>query len=186
MTTYIALLRGINLGQRKRIAMGDLRELIASLGHENVRTHIVSGNVIFDSSRSSVPQLESQIEDAIRDRFRLEVRVLVRTADELAAIVDGNPFPDAADHGSQMFALILDRNPDKERFDRINPATYRPEEFRLGDRVIYAWYKRGLQGSRLARMLSDKRLDVTITARNWNTITKLLELATEPEMEGDA
>ena len=72
---------------------------------------------------------------------------------------------------------MLDRNPNRERIDAIDPAAYAPEQFRLGDRVIYAWYKDGLTRSKLAGALSDKRLGVTATARNWNTATKLLELA---------
>jgi uncharacterized protein (DUF1697 family) len=159
--------------------MAELRDLLGSLDYENVRTHILSGNAIFTSRRRSASGLEKEIERATRDRFKLDVRVLVRTADELAAIVDGNPFPGAADQGSRLFALFLDRNPDRERIDAIDPAAFEPEEFKLGDRVIYAWYKRGLQGSKLAGALSDKRLGVTSTARNWNTVTKLLELARE-------
>jgi len=177
MTTYIALLRGINLGPRNKIAMADLRELLGELGHDNVRTHILSGNAIFTSRRRSVPRLEAEIERAIRDGFKLDVRVLIRTADELATIVERNPLPEAASNGSRYFVLFLDRNPDRERIDAIDPAAYTPEQFSVGDRVIYAWYKDGLTGSKLAGALSDKRLGVTATARNWNTTTKLLELA---------
>jgi hypothetical protein len=84
MPTYVALLRGINIGPRNKIAMADLRELLGSLGHEGVRTHILSGNAIFTSRCRSAQRLEADLEKAIRERFELDIRVLVRTADELA------------------------------------------------------------------------------------------------------
>ena len=179
MPTYIALLRGINLGPRNKIAMADLRDLLVSLGLENVRTHILSGNVIFTSRRRSAARLEGSIERAMRQRFAFDIRVLVRTVDELAGVVEGNPLPEAAPDGSRLFLLFLDRQPDRDRIEAIDPADYQPEEFRIGDRVIYVWFKFGLQASKLAGMLTDKRLGVAVTNRNWNTVTRLLELARE-------
>ena len=177
MTTYIALLRGINLGARNKIRMADLRELVEGLGHKNVRTHILSGNVIFESRRRGVAKLEKDLEKAIEKRFGFDVRVLIRTADELAGIVERNPLTHATGEGARLFVLFLDKNPRPERLEAIEPDAFKPEEFALGDRVIYAWFRQGLQGSKLAGALSDKRLGVTITNRNWNTVTKLLELA---------
>jgi uncharacterized protein (DUF1697 family) len=179
MPTYVALLRGINLGPRNKIAMADLRELLRSLDFENVRTHILSGNAILTTRRRSASRLETLIQRAIKKRFQLDVRVLVRTVDQLAEIVGGNPLPEATQHGARLFILFLDRNPDRDTIEAIDPADFEPEEFRVGDRVIYAWFKQGLQGSKLAAALSDKRLGVTVTNRNWNTVTKLLELARE-------
>jgi uncharacterized protein (DUF1697 family) len=176
MTTYVALLRGINLGSRNKIRMADLRELVEGLGHEKVRTHILSGNVLFESRRRGVKALEDELERAIRKRFGFEVAVLVRTAEELADIVEHNPLPHATAEGARLFVLFLDRNPSGERLAEIDPDDFAPEEFAVGDRVIYAWYRQGLQGSKLAGALADKRLGVTMTNRNWNTVTKLLEL----------
>lgn len=177
MTTYVALLRGINLGPRNKIAMADLRGLLDGLGHGEVRTHILSGNAIFTSNRRSIPRLEAEIEQAIRTRFGLDIAVLVRTRDELAAVVDGNPFPAAKRNPSHCFAIFLDKNPSKARLEAMDPATYAPDEIRLGGRVIYAWLPNGVQGSKVLGLLTDKRLGVTTTNRNWNTTTKLLELA---------
>jgi uncharacterized protein (DUF1697 family) len=181
--TYVALLRGINLGPRNKIAMADLRDLLVSLGLENVRTHILSGNVIFASRRRSASRLEGLIERGIRRRFGFEIRVLVRTVDELTSVVDDNPLAEAAPDGSRLFVLFLDRQPDRDRLAAIDPADFRPEEFRVGDRAIYAWFRYGLQGSKLAQALTDKRLGVAVTNRNWNTVTKLLELARETQAE---
>jgi uncharacterized protein (DUF1697 family) len=176
-TTFIALLRGINLGPRNKIAMADLRELLEGLGHGDVRTHILSGNAIFTSTRRSPARIATDIERAIEERFGLDIAVLVRTRDELAAAIDANPFPGAKGEPSHCFALFLSENPDRGKLDAIDPATYKPDEFRLGDRVIYTWLPNGLQGSKVFAVLSDKRLGVTTTNRSWNTTTKLLELA---------
>jgi uncharacterized protein (DUF1697 family) len=175
--TYIALLRGINIGPRNKIRMADLRELVESLGHEDVRTHILSGNVLFESRRRGVRALERQLEQGIERRFGFDVRVLIRTRDELATIVQHNPLPHATGEGARLFVLFLDRQPAKDRLEAIDPDAFKPEEFAIGDRVIYAWFRQGLQGSKLAQALSDKRLGVVVTNRNWNTVTKLLELA---------
>ena len=179
MPTYIALLRGINLGPRNKIAMADLRELLQSLGLESVRTHILSGNVIFTSRRRSIPRLERQIERAIKQRFGHEIRVLIRTADELTAVVHDNPLAERATDGSQLFALFLERDPDPKRIEAIDADAFAPERFHLGDRVIYALVRQGVQGSKLFGALSDKRLGVAMTNRAWNTVTKLVELSKE-------
>lgn len=180
MTTYVALLRGINLGSRNKIRMADLRELVEGLGHGNVRTHILSGNVLFESRRKDAQRLERDLATAIKKRFGFDVAVLVRTAAELQRIVKKNPLGGATAEGNRLFVLFLDRNPAKDRLDAIDPKAFAPEEFAVGDRVIYAWYRQGLQGSKLAGALSDKRLGVTATNRNWNTVTKLVELAERP------
>jgi uncharacterized protein (DUF1697 family) len=177
MTTYVALLRGINIGSRNKIRMADLRALVESLGHENVRTHILSGNVLFDCRRRGVKALEDDLEKAIKERFGFDVAVLIRTADELEEVVRKNPLTHATGDGARLFVLFLDRKPPKDRLGKIDPKAYEPEEFALGDRVIYAWYRQGLQGSKLSGALSGERLGVTMTNRNWNTVTKLAELA---------
>lgn len=177
MTTYLALLRGINLGPRNNIRMADLRELVESLGHKNVRTHILSGNVLFESHRRDTRRLERELEKAINERFGFNIAVLVRTRDELEEIVRKNPLPHATQEGRRLFLLFLSKNPSRDRIREIDAEAYKPEEFEVADRAIYAWFRQGLQGSRLAGALSDKRLGVTVTNRNWNTVTKLLELA---------
>jgi uncharacterized protein (DUF1697 family) len=177
LATYIALLRGINLGPRNKIAMADLRALLEELGLGDVRTHILSGNAIFRSSSRSAARLATDIERAIERRFGFDIAVLVRTREELTAVVEANPFPKAKGDPSRCFALFLSANPDRERIDRIDRAACAPDEFRLGDRVIYTWLPNRLQGSKVFALLSDNRLGVTTTNRSWNTTTKLLELA---------
>ncbi len=177
MTTYIALHRGINLGSRNKIAMADLRSLLSELGHGAVRTHILSGNAIFTRSRRSAPRIAAEIERAIEKRFGLDIAVLVRTRDELAAVVEANPFPAARHVRSQCFAIFLSENPAKAKLDALDPDACAPDQIRLGNRVIYAWLPNGVQASKVLGLLTDKRLGVTTTNRNWNTTTRLLELA---------
>ena len=177
MPTYIALLRGINLGPRNKIAMPELRELLAGLGHEAVRTHILSGNAIFTSRRRTVQPLEAEMERAIGERFGLDIRVQIRTAEELAAIVANNPLPAATAHGDRYFVVFLDRDPDAGTIAAIDATAFAPDEFHLGDRVIYAWYQSGFLESKLVGVLTDRRLGVSTTTRNWNTVTRLLALA---------
>jgi uncharacterized protein (DUF1697 family) len=177
MGVYVALLRGINIRQNNRIAMADLRELVGSLGHENVRTHILSGNVVFSSKKRSAKAIAAELEKAIDKRFGLKVAVIVRTQDELAKVIEANPFRDGTRYGSRYYAIFLSENPTKERVRAIDAAAFEPEKVAFGERVIYAWYVRGLQASKLAGELSDRKLGVTTTARNWNTVTKLLEIA---------
>jgi uncharacterized protein (DUF1697 family) len=177
MPTYIALLRGINLGPRNKIAMADLRALLEELGHGSVRTHILSGNAIFTTSRRNTPRLQLEIERAIKRRFGFDIAVLVRTAAELAKVVEANPFPAAKRDPSRCFAIFLSEDPPKTKLDALDPEAYKPDEIRLGDRVIYAWLPNGVQGSKVLGLLTDKRLGVTTTNRNWNTTTKLLEMA---------
>lgn len=176
MPTFVALLRGINLGPRNKIAMADLRDLLRSLGHEEVRTLILSGNAVFTSRRRGAPALEREMEGAIRERFGFDIRVLIRTADELAAVVAANPFPAPTGDG-RIYALFLERDLDPERIAAIDPATVEPDRFALGDRVIYVSLTGSLLESKAFAVLTDKRLGVAMTNRNWNTVVKLHALA---------
>jgi uncharacterized protein (DUF1697 family) len=175
MPTYIALLRGINLGPRNKIAMADLRELLRSLGHEHVQTLILSGNAIFTSRRRSIPALEAEMEGTIRESFGFGIRVIIRTADELAAAVAANPFAATDDAG--LFALFLERDPEPAWIAAVDRAAVAPDEFSLGDRVVYVSLPDGFLGSKALGVLTERRLGVAATNRNWKTVVKLLALA---------
>lgn len=177
MTTWIALLRGINIRSNRRVPMAELKRLLIGLGHADARTWIVSGNAWFTSDRDDRVALTSEIEAAIEQRFGFPVAVVLRRVDELAAVVTGNPFPQAVDDPRRFYAVLLSADPAAERLASIDPAAVAPDVFAAGDRVIYAWYRNGLQGSKLAGLLTDRGLGVTATARNWNTMRKLVELA---------
>ena len=177
MPAYIALLRGINVGGRQKLAMADLRALLASLGYEAVSTHLQSGNAVFATARDDADGLAGEIEAGIARDLGLDVRVLLRTRDELAAVVAANPFPQAAADPARLLVTVLSAQPAADRFASIDPARFAPDEFRLGDRVIYAWYPNGIGRSKLTNDVWERRLAVTGTARNWNTVRRLAELA---------
>jgi uncharacterized protein (DUF1697 family) len=160
---YAVLLRGINLGPTNKIAMADLRELLAEAGFTDVRTHLNSGNVVLTGS--SAPA--GVIEEAITERTGLTVPCVVLTAKELRAIVDGHPFADVATNGSRMMAHVLGATPDAEK---LAAALARdPDNTRSGPGVIYQWCPDGL----LKAPAVTEKLGVLVTARNWNTIAKL-------------
>jgi len=175
-TRYVALLRGINVGRAKPVAMTELKEEVEALGFGEVRTLLRSGNVVFTGKREDPDQLSRAIEAAIEQRFAMKVGVVVRTGDELAAAVAANPIAEAAGEGSNLHVMFL-AGPltDAER-DRIEPKQFEPDVVRIADREVYVWYRNGMSGSKTAELL-DRRIRTLVTDRNWNTIGKLLVLA---------
>jgi uncharacterized protein (DUF1697 family) len=174
-TTQIALLRGINVGRNQRIAMADLRELMHGLGYENVRTHLQSGNVIY-ASPAPPNEAPAAIEAQIGRELGLTVKVIVRTRDELAQAIDANPLGDYVGEPAKLLVTFLPTPPDPDALAAIDPAEFEPELFRAGGREIYSFHPNGLNQSRLSPVLA-KCLEGAGTARNWNTVTRLLELA---------
>jgi uncharacterized protein (DUF1697 family) len=180
MAAQIALLRGINVGSHNRIAMGDLRELLAGMGYGDARTLVQSGNIVLSADVSPDDQA-GRLRREIAKRFGVETPVIVRTRKELAAVVALDPLGDVADQPKLYQVSFLSAEPDPLAMREIAAVDVEPERFVHAGREIYAWHPEGIQRSRLARLLSDKRLGVTVTARNWNTTTKLLEMADELE-----
>ena len=176
MPTQIVLLRGINLASKRRVGMSDLRDLLESEGHEDVRTHLQSGNVVL-SSPLSPRRLETALERLLRKRFGFDVRVLVRTRAELKKVVERDPLGDVATNGSRYLVSFLSKKLPAKIARELEGADIAPEQVVVDGREIYGWHPTGVQRSKLARLLGDERLGVTATTRNWNTVTKLLELA---------
>jgi uncharacterized protein (DUF1697 family) len=172
----VALLRGVNIGPRNRIAMAQLRALMEDLGHADVRTHLVSGNAVFTSDADPA-QVEADMETALAERLGMRIRVLVRSAEELAEVVAGNALLAHATDQARLLVLFLSAAPEPPRLDGIDPQRFAPERFHVGHREIYLWCANGFHESRLTQTFSERRLGVTVTARNWNTVTRLLELA---------
>ncbi|MFF5639694.1 DUF1697 domain-containing protein [Streptomyces sp. NPDC012825] len=180
--TYAALLRGVNVSGRRKVPMPELRSLLEGLGHRNVRTHLQSGNAVFTTGAdASEEELTAAVEAAIEGRFGFRVDCLVRDGAYLAAVADACPFPTAGIEGKQLHALYFSGPPDAERFAAIDQEAYRPEAFALGDRVLYLHVPEGLGRSALGDAVSRPSLSkgLVVTARNWNTVLKLVEMTRE-------
>lgn len=170
MTTYIALLRAVNVGGTK-LAMADLKAMCLDAGFTEVRTYIASGNVVFNS-KAPAAKVKSALEARLLSHAGKPVGVVIRTATELAAVVRANPFPRASQ--SQAVAIFLDEPPPKDALKHA--AGQDREEMRLGAREIFVHYPNGIGRSKL-RIPAAK----AGTMRNMNTVAKLAEMAAAPE-----
>jgi len=172
----IVFLRGINVGSHKRIAMPKLRELLEGAGMEEVQTYLQSGNVVL-SSKATPKQLARDCERSISKALDLDVAAVVRTRAELARIVRANPLAKLATEPKLYQVSFCSEAPAKGRVRELAECAADGEQVLVRGRELYAWYPHGVGRSKLARKLSDRGLGVTATARNWKTVTKLLELA---------
>jgi uncharacterized protein (DUF1697 family) len=175
---YVALLRGVNLGAHNKLPMVELRRLLTGLGFADVRTYIQSGNAVFGADGRDPAEVGAAIEKVLADELGMTVPTLVRTAAELRVVAEGNPFVDLAARPSYLYAILLSDDPAPDRLAAIDPARY-AEQFAAGDRVVYVNYPEGMGRAVLTHQLLEKKLGVLATARNWNTVTRLLAMAEE-------
>jgi uncharacterized protein (DUF1697 family) len=176
MKTFVALLRGINVGGNAMVRMEDLRTLFTGLGHSEVATYIQSGNVIFKSRLGGEDALTGEIEAEIKRKLRISITVVIRSAEDLARIGSKNPFLPEADSGT-LYVIFLKARPSAEAVKRLAGSAFAPDEFKIVGREIYARYPNGYGRSKMTAALFEGRLGVAATARNWKTVTKLLQLA---------
>ena len=176
MARHVALLKGINVGAHKQVAMADLRALLSGLGLTDVRTHLRSGNAVFSSAETDAGALEPVVEEAIVEHFGLSVAVLVHSAEEFRSVVAGNPLTGVATDRAKLMTWFLSAAPDAEDLAEHDPRALDPGHVALGDRVIYQWCPDGVLAAPPASALAERHLGVTVTGRNWNTVTKLAEL----------
>jgi uncharacterized protein (DUF1697 family) len=172
--TWVALLRGINVGRAKRITMADLRTALEALGCVDVRTHGQSGNAIFASAKRKPETLEQEISRRILSDFGMEVSVLLRIAPEFASVVDANPFVARGVASTELHVAFLSAEPAKARLAGIDHDALLPDEFAFGTLVIYERLPNGVMGSSLPDW--ERALGVRATRRNWNTATRLRDL----------
>jgi uncharacterized protein (DUF1697 family) len=162
---YFAFLRGINVGGRNMLRMDDLKALCTSLGYTDVRTVLQSGNVIFRAKRATAKQLEEAT----------GVRVILRTEAELRAVVANNPFETIRNPG-QLLVIFFDQAATAEAAAKLRANYKGPEIFHVKGREMYVDYVNGAGRSKLTHGLIERTLGVAGTARNWNTVTRLLAL----------
>jgi uncharacterized protein (DUF1697 family) len=176
--TYVALLRGINLGARNKVGMADLRALFEALGHENVATYVQSGNVVFKSAVRSAAELNGRIEERIARDLGLTVTVLIRTKAELGKVAAGNPLAKDAADTAHLHVTFLADAPERARVRDLEDAYDGPDAFRVVGREVYLCCPNGYGRSKLSNAFLEKRLGTVATTRNWKTVSKLAELAT--------
>ncbi len=177
MAVYVSMLRAVNVGGNNRVGMERLRTLCRSLGFEDAQTLLQSGNVVFRSSSRSVEAVGKAMEEAIEAEFGFRTGVFVRTPAELRTTLGRNPFPqEAARDPSHLLVMFLAASPDQAAIGRL--ATYAgPEKIAVVKREAWLYYPNGIGRSKLTNAVIEKNLGVAGTARNWNTVTKLLTMA---------
>jgi uncharacterized protein (DUF1697 family) len=173
---HILLLRGINLGARNRVAMPELRELLAGAGFDDVRTYLQSGNVVLTSAKSP-ERVARECERLISNRLGLDIPVVVRTRAELAKVVSRNPLGEVVENPKRYQVSFLSAKPDPAVVRKLQEAAVAPEQLVVIGREAYAWHPEGIARSPLWTALAGRGLGVTATSRNWTTVTNLLALA---------
>lgn len=176
LTPYIALLRGINVGKAKRLAMADLRALVADLGYSAVRTLLNSGNVVFAAPAGTVPAAAAaRIQAGIADQLGVSSRVTVLAAAELRAIAAENPLRAIATDPARLLVAVMADPADLARLAPLTALDWGADRLALGTHAAYLWCGSGILESKLAAAAT-KALGETTTTRNWATITKLLAM----------
>jgi uncharacterized protein (DUF1697 family) len=175
----IALLRGINVGRAKRVAMADLGALVERLGYREVRTLLNSGNVVFTVPVGVKGDPAARIEQALDSELGVTARVTVLTAQELNQIIEQNPLLAVADNPSRLLVAVLSQAADGARLQPLLQQDWAPDALALGDRVAYMWCADGVLASALSQAVG-RALGEAVTARNWSTIGKLKLLCAHP------
>jgi len=173
--TWVALLRAVNLGAHNKVSMPKLREVLTDAGFTAVKTYVNSGNVVLDSPLRSAAKVGRQVHDVIAEQFGVDTPVMMRTGAQLAAVLEWNPFPDAAaDHPKLVAVLHLSGEPQAAAVETLLAGDYAPVRVaHRGAEVVIDWHDRSGRPS-VDRAL--KKLGVEATARNWRTLTALVEL----------
>lgn len=171
MPTYVALLRGVNVGGKRKVSMATLRSIVESLGHTDVQTYIQSGNVVFKGGAGVTAR---ELERAIERKLGLDVTVMLRTRADLTRVVKQNPF--SAVDLSGVHVGFLTEKPKPAAVAALDAEQFAPDRFVVKGREVYLHLPNGMGRSKLPAYL-DRQLKVPATVRNWNSVLKLLELA---------
>ncbi|HEY1928192.1 MAG TPA: DUF1697 domain-containing protein [Caulobacteraceae bacterium] len=175
---HVALLRGVNVGGRNRIAMDALRQIATGLGLVGARTYLQSGNLVFLAPEGAGAAIEVALRRALAQQLGIEVPVVVRTLPAMAATIAANPFAEAASgEPSHLLVTFTSGTPRRDRLDEIRAAARLGERVELVGRELFIHYVGGVAGSRLTTALIDRELGAIGTARNWTTVVALEALA---------
>ena len=172
---HVALIRGINVGKAKRVAMADLRALVEKLGYSNARTLLNSGNVVFDAGRAAASTVAKRFEEGMAAKLKVPARVTVLTGAEFATVVEENPLGAVADNPSRLLVAFLTDPKDRARLLPLARQAWKPEALGLGSRAAYIWCPAGMLESPLTEAVG-RALGAATTTRNWATVTKIRAL----------
>lgn len=177
MTTYISILRGINVGSSKRIKMEDLRNLYSRLNMQSVKTYIQSGNVVFNSDNSNSSLLKAKIEEEIRSSFGLDVKVIIRTKHEFKNLIKKCPFKE--EDINHIYVTFLPENPSENLIKAINfdDIKNKTDKIFFNRKEIYIFLPGGYGRTKLNNNYFEKKLGMSATTRNWKTVNKLMDIA---------
>jgi uncharacterized protein (DUF1697 family) len=182
MPVVISMLRGVNLAAHRRIKMDALRALYESLDLRGARTYVQSGNVIFSTRERNLTDVAKRIEDGIERTFGFRSDVVLRTAGEMRDVVARNPFVNRPGiEPSKLLVTFLANDPGEEARVKVRSIKTDPEEVRIEGREMYIYFPNGMGRSKLPQTPIEKVLKTTGTARNWNSVTKMLEIAERME-----
>ena len=178
MTTYISILRGINVSGQKLIKMDTLRKLYENFGFHNVTTYVQSGNVEFTAKEVKLNKLEQKISQQIEKDFGFEVPVIVLTIDELKQVIDNNPFlTDLNKDQTFLHVTFLSSKPDQYDRKTIEDKKQNGEEINFADNAVYLYCPNGYGKSKLSNTFLEAKLKVGATTRNWKTTNEILRIA---------
>jgi uncharacterized protein (DUF1697 family) len=178
MITFLALLRGINVGGHMRIKMADLKGLFEAIGFQGVQTYIQSGNVLFQTEAPDAAALRMRIEQEIEARFGFQVPTILRTAAELEHVVAACPFAAGQlAEGESLYVYFLAEAPSEAGAAKLAASQSGVDEYRLIDREIYLLCRQSIRDSIFTNAFLEKRLGVPVTSRNWQVTAKLAEMA---------
>lgn len=179
MTKYIAILRGINVGGRRKILMANLKELFSELGFTDIKTYIQSGNVIFNSKgKDDDIILGNKIEQSISKNYDFEVPVIVRTSNELNEAISKNSFLEKNKVDIERLHLtFLKEVPETSKLETIKTSDYSPDKFKIIDKNVFVYCSEKYSDSKLTNNFFESKLKVSATTRNWKTVLKLSELS---------
>lgn len=178
MPVYISLLRGINVGGNKKIKMAELKTLYETMGFTSVSTLLQSGNVVFESDSADVDQIGSTIESSIEQHYGFQSKIIMRTRDQWQAVIDNHPYSaDQLTEPSKILIAFLQDVANSDAFNTLLEAHTGPEIIHNGGQELYIFYPNGMGRSKLDHSFIERKLKITTTGRNWNTVNKLLKLA---------
>jgi len=179
MNTYIMLLRGINVGGNNKLPMKELVSVLETLGLQNVKTYIQSGNVVFQSTRIDVATLAQEISAAIDKNHGFAPYVFILSIENVQAAMRANPFPEGENEPKSLHFFFLDGTLQQTDIDALKPLQTETERFRLIDNVLYLHAPDGIGRSKSVAKISRGWKEVNITARNWRTVSKIVEIAVD-------